>query len=365
VRRPLLPLALALAATLVAIGPPRPAEAARPSTTAVSIRGTSFLVNGRVTYRGTRVEGMLLNARLIQAAFDDANPSTVAGWRYPDTGRWSAERNTRELVAQIPVYARHGLRAVTIGMQGGSPRRADGFRGDDQRPNVSAFRSDGSLKPAWVRRLDRVIAACNRSGIVAIVSLFYFGQDHRLRDEAAVLRAVDATTDWLVRRRYRNVLVEIANEADLFYEHAILGPARIDELIARVQRRSRGRLKVSASFTSGHFPWNGTVRQADFVLVHGNGQNADGIKRIVEMVRSRDAFRAAPKPIVFNEDSTDLANMAAAIASRASWGYYDRGANDYRNGYQSPPVNWRINTPAKRRFFALVARLAGRRPGPA
>lgn len=358
--RVLLLVAVALAAAIGATGPSPPSAAiAQPAKrTVVAVRGTSFLVNGRVTYRGTRVAGMLLNARLIQAAFDDANPATVANWRYPDTRRWSAERNTNELVAMLPAYARRGLRAVTIGMQGGSPKKADGFRGNHQLPNVSAFRPDGSLKPAWVRRLDRVIAACDRNGMVAIVSLFYFGQDHRLRDEAAVVRAVVVTTDWLVRRGYRNVLVEIANEADLFYEHAILRPDRIDELIARVQRRSQGRLMVSASFTSGHYPWDSTVRKADFVLVHGNGQNADGVRRIVEIVRSRSSYRAEAKPIVFNEDSTSMLNMRAAVAAGASWGYYDRGVNDYRHGFQSPPVSWRIDTPAKKRFFSTVAQLA-------
>ena len=301
---------------------------------------------------------MLLNARMIQAAFDDANATTSPNWRYPDTRRWSADRNTREFVAAVPAYAKRGLRAVTVGMQGGSPRNADGFRGNTQLPSISAFEADGSIKPAWLRRLDRVITRCSRQGVVVIVSLFYFGQNHRLRDEDAVVRAVDATTDWLVRRGHRNVLMEVANESDLFYEHAILRPDRVNELIARVQRRSSGRFKVSTSFTSGHYPWDSTVQQSDFVLVHGNGQNEEGVRRIVDIVRSRTSFRAQAKPIVFNEDSTSVANMTAAVGSGASWGYYDQGLNNYRHGFQSPPVNWRINTPAKRRFFDAVSRLA-------
>lgn len=356
-----LTMAAALAITPAAASPTHSsATAAQPAKrTIVAIKGTSFLINGRVTYRGTRAAGMLLNTRMIQAAFDDANTATVANWRYPDTRSWNPDRNTREFVAALPGYARQGLRAVTVGMQGGSPKSADGFRGDRQLPNVSAFRPDGSLKPAWQRRLDRIITACNRQGLAVIVSFFYFGQDHRLRDEAAVVRAVDGATDWLMRRGYRNVLVEIANESDLFYDHAILRPDRIDELIGRVQQRSNGRLKVSASFTGGYYPSEETVRQADFVLVHGNGQDADGVRRIVEVVRSTMSFRARPKPIVFNEDSTSLLNMRGAVDSGASWGYYDQGLNDYRHGFQSPPVSWRIDTPEKRGFFAAVAELTG------
>jgi hypothetical protein len=51
--------------------------------------------------------------------------------------------------------------------------------------------------------------------------------------------------------------------------------------------------------------------------------------------------------------------MLAAISHYASWGYYDQGANNYRDGYQSPPVNWGINTERKRGSFGLVREVTG------
>lgn len=57
--------------------------------TEVSIRDDSFLINGRPTYagrswKGKRIEGLLLNARLVEAIFDDLNSETVGRWAYPD-----------------------------------------------------------------------------------------------------------------------------------------------------------------------------------------------------------------------------------------------------------------------------------------
>ena len=40
-----------------------------------------------------------------------ANPETVAQWAYADTGKWDAERNTREFIAAMPEWRRHGLLA--------------------------------------------------------------------------------------------------------------------------------------------------------------------------------------------------------------------------------------------------------------
>jgi hypothetical protein len=51
--------------------------------------------------------------------------------------------------------------------------------------------------------------------------------------------------------------------------------------------------------------------------------------------------------------------MIAAFENYASWGYYDQGKNDYINGFQSPPVNWSINTEKKKAFFELLRKITG------
>src|SRR5438093_4425416 len=95
------------------------AHAAAGRKTEVSIRGDSFFINGRPTYehrtwRGYRIEGLLLNSRMVQGIFDDLNPETRRRWAYPDTGLWDPERNTREFIGALPEWRRHGLLAFTI-----------------------------------------------------------------------------------------------------------------------------------------------------------------------------------------------------------------------------------------------------------
>lgn len=80
---------------------------------------------------------------------------------------------------------------------------------------------------------------------------------------------------------------------------------------------------------------------------------------MVRTIRAKLKSWGTPKPIVFNEDGTDLRNMEAALEEGASWGYYDQGRNNYRDGFQSPPTNWLINTPRKRAFFRKAAEWVG------
>ena len=338
-----------------------------PSRTEVSIDGDRFLINGRPTYEGRtwqghRIEGLLFNSRMVQGIFDDLNPETRDRWAYPDTGRRDAVRNTREFVAAMPVWRRHGLLAFTINLQGGSP---EGYSKGQPWHN-SAFAADGELRSAYMMRLTRILDRADELGMVAIVGLFYFGQDERLRDEAGVKRALDNAVDWLLDKDYRNVLLEVNNECNVRkYDHEILGEDRIHELIERAKARTRDgrRLLVSTSYGGRKVPEANVVRTADFLLVHGNGVKDPA--RITEMVRqTRQVPRYRPMPIVFNEDDhfdfdKGSYNMLSAIAEYASWGYFDPGESNYRDGYQCPPVNWGLVTPRKRAFFAKLKEVTG------
>lgn len=335
--------------------------------TAVAIGGDRFLINGRPTYegrtwRGHRIEGLLLNSRMVQGIFEDLNPETRGRWAYPDTGRWDPERNTREFIAAMPEWRRHGLNAFTLNFQGGSPQ---GYSKAQPWHN-SAFNADGSLRPAYLTRLGRILDRADALGMVVILGYFYFGQDERLTDEAAVIRGTRIATDWILSRGYTHVLVEIANETNVpRYEHAILAPPRIHELLTLVRGASRDgrRLLAGTSFGGGGIPTPSVVAASDFLLLHGNGVgDPPRIAAMVDQARAVPRYRAMP--ILFNEDDhfefeQPVNNFEQAVSRYASWGYFDPGESNYRDGYQCPPVAWGINTARKKAFFSLVREMTG------
>jgi hypothetical protein len=343
---------LALALLLL----PQPAR-----RTEVSIRDDAFLINRIPTYvgrtwNGKKIEGLLLNSRMVQGTFDDLNPETRKRWAYPDTNAWDPERNTREFLAAMPEWRRHGLLAITLNLQGGSP---EGYSKDQPWHN-SAFTEDGSLRPEYLARFERILDRADELGMVAILGLFYFGQDGRLKNEAAVIRGLDLALDWLRSKGYRNVLVEVDNECNVRYGHAILKPERIHELIERTRRKG---FLAGVSYGGGTIPKENVVRASDFLLIHGNGVGEP--QKIAEMVRkSRAVPGYRPMPILFNEDDhfdfdQPACNFTAAVGEYGSWGYFDPGKNDYSEGYQSPPVNWSLNTDRKRAFFAKLKEITG------
>jgi hypothetical protein len=345
-----------------------PLRAAARKTT-VAIEGDRFLINGRPTYerrtwRGIKVEGLLMNSRMVQGIFDDLNATTREMWAYPDTKRWDPERNTREFIAAMPSWRQHGLLGFTINLQGGSPQ---GYS-QDQPWHNSAFRADGSLRPDYMNRLERILDRADELGMVPIVGFFYFGQDERLETDAAVRRAVREATTWLLRKDYRNVLVEIANECDNSkYEQPLIKAANVHELIelAKSVAIDGRRLPVSVSYNGGTIPKPNVASAADFLLLHGNGVKDPN--RIAAMVReTRQVAGYRPMPILFNEDDhfdfdKPANNFIAALSEYASWGYFDyrMKGEGFEAGYQSVPVDWTISSDRKKGFFRVLADVTG------
>lgn len=272
-----------------------------PRKTIVTIRGEQFYINNEITYKnrywqGNRIEGLLFNSRMVQGIFDDLNSKTRENFKYPDTKKWDPERNTKEFIKAMSYWKSHGLLAFTLNLQGGSPI---GY-GNCGWIN-STFDSIGNLRNEYLCRLEKILNKADELGMVVILGYFYFGQDDHLRNEQAVLRAVDNITDWILNKGYRNILIEINNECDILYDHSILQPERVSELIKRVQKISDNKLLVSTSFSGNKIPTQNVIECSDYILLHGNGVDTpNGIKELVDNIRLSEYYISTP--ILFNED---------------------------------------------------------------
>lgn len=334
--------------------------------TRVEIRGDQFFLNGAptyagVTWQGRRIEGLLLNTRMVQGIFDDLNPETRHLWRYPDTGLWDAGRNTDEFIAAMPGWRDHGVLAFTLNLQGGSP-----YGYSNEQPWInSAFKPDGSLREDYMARTRRILDTADEIGMVVILGLFYFGQEKVLADEDAIVDAVRNATDWVLRSGHENVLLEINNECNIRYRQPSLMPDRVHELIdlARGVTRDGRRLLAGTSYGGGTVPGAAVVASSDFILIHGNSvEEPDRIRQMVRDTRAVETY--TPKPILFNEDDhfgfdRPDNNYIAALDEYASWGFFDyrMEGEGPECGYQSVPVDWGIRSERKRGFFELTRQI--------
>jgi len=289
--------------------------------TAVSIDGTNFLINGESTYEGCKPEsrGRLMNVRMVNSVFDDENPAT----RPED---FDAERNSTNLIESMDQYKSKGILAFTTNLQGGFP----GYEGAIN----SAFHTDASLKPDYMKRVSQVIEAADARGMVIIVGLFYQRQDQILPDEDAVRTATANAAAWIRDKGYTNVMIEIANEyTHGGFDHRIIREEDGEAELMNIARSTAPNLIVSTSGIGNCLFHEKLCEAADFILIHGNGCDPDVYRERV------GALKKYGKPIVFNEDwcfsddprgvSDAFQKATAAFEAGASWGIMNQKRNQH------------------------------------
>jgi hypothetical protein len=278
--------------------------------TEVSIDGDRWLINGRVTYAGTPAEGLLMNARMVNAVFEDSNRDD-----------FDPEENTDRFLAAMPGYVDCGVRAFTLNLQGGMP----GYEG----ARNSAYEPDGRLRQSYLSRVERVIRAADRAGAVVILGCFYQRQDQYLSDEKAVRNGVVEVCRWIEKARFANVVLEIANEfVHPGYDHEVFKTAEGQAELIDLAKRTYPGLTVSTSgLGNGRLP-DPVARAADFLLIHFNNTPVDSISGRVA------ALKKYGKPIVCNEDDKTGDEGAAAagesVAAGCSWGVMLNDINQYQ-----------------------------------
>jgi hypothetical protein len=281
--------------------------------------------------------GRLMNIRVAQALFHD---------------EWLTERpfdpdaNTDSVIQALDLWRDHGVYNITVSLQGGNTgygtvvpevRRAKNAykAGPKEGLHVSAFRPDGSLKPAWGDRLVRLTRALDQRGMILTLTYFYQGQDEVFTGPTAIRNAVVHATDFLIDHDLRNVIIEIANEVGHpGFDHNQYIRDDLATLIRLAQSRFAAknapfRLPVSASGLGNLGIPKGIREAADLTTIHGNDRPPEfKLPRVPELV----ADTTLPGPIYMNEDDNgreptlknlelELASLDAVWSGGSSWGY--------------------------------------------
>ncbi len=311
--------------------------------TVLSIREDKFLINGALVYAEIKncpekYQGLLMNSRMIQGVFDDKED--VA--RFDRYGKkFDPDTNTDELIEALPDWYAKGLRAITVGFQGGGPC----FSIDNYTIQNNPFSSDGkSIDPAYLARMKRLILAADEIGMIVIVSYLYGAQSRFIKDDLSIINAVKTASNWLRDEGFTNVIIEIANEHDVpqFQCHPIVYTDDGVAGLIEIAKRESGGLPVGSSGMGTNFDPK-IAAASDIIFIHGNGKTR---QRYLEYVEKHKAVNNPKRPILCNEDSQAISNLVTSMREGVSWGYYNNMTK------QEPPVYWGI-TKGEDEFYAL------------
>ena len=126
---------------------------------------------------------------------------------------------TERHVNNLDNMVAHGINCIGVYIQGANAGWPDPDAGLD------GFRRDGRLKPDVAKRLEWLIREADKRNMVVMVGILSPRKDQDLYDDAAIQRAIEEAGRFLVRRKLRNVFVDIMHEFDQ--------PERIDHALLR------------------------------------------------------------------------------------------------------------------------------------
>lgn len=266
---------------------------------------------GGSAYR-RKVKGSLALVRVAQGLFDD---------------EWMRERdfdpdaNTDGLIDQLDTYKRHGVGGIVVGLQGSNPfysveangvgRGSSADLGEKAGALVSAYRRDGSLKEDWLLRLDRLIEAADKRGLVVCLILFQQDQDEALESTRAIANAASNIARHLIETDARNVIVDVADawdEPEGRWDHRRFIPRYVESLIRTVRdefQHASFSLPIGASSGSGMLYPLSLAQLCDVVLLQGNGRSAPD-----KLARAQQ-FKNYARPVLMVSDAN---SPAAAMA---------------------------------------------------
>jgi len=282
-------------------------------TTRIAVKDGFWEINGKPTYEGADTEGLLMGVRMVNCTFNDRNTKT-------SPRGFDADKNTDAFLKKLPRYVSYGVNTIILNLQGGDP----GYAGSIN----SAFDPDGSLREADLRRVSRVIEACDKIGAVVILGYFSPAQDQVLRNEAAVKAAVSNASAWLKEKAYTNVLVQVAEEhTSKKYKHAMITSPEGCASLIKAARATNPGILVSASGAPNGRVANEVGDEASILLPRFNSTPLDRFNLMVVKLAKRS------KAIVCVDDSKTgelaVAAMKLCVQSLCSWTYSNLKANQH------------------------------------
>ncbi len=256
--------------------------------------------------------GKLLMLRLDQGLFDD---------EWLESAGFDPKANTAALIASLDAYKASGVLAVGVSLQGADPRygpdidrRSGATYGEGKGTLVSAFEKDGSLKSAWLERLELLLRAANEKGLFVCLTYFHPAQDEVLESPEAIVAAARNITRWLIEKGFRNVIIDVATQWDVEaeWDHLSFIPRNIANLIRDVRDQFNGAafsLPIGASTGPGLSYPVSLARACDVVLVSGAGFPPD------QRVRRLRQMNEYERPLLVTDQDIDSADLRAEAQS--------------------------------------------------
>ena len=155
--------------------------------------GTAWIAEGGQTTLKIDGDQILLNSE----------PCKVLGLRCSNA--LIGDRTTNDLIVGLDLYRSYGVNTVSVFIMG------------SRFGDVKGYLPDGSLNPVYRDRLERILSATDKRGMICVVGCLYWSTSKAKEDlsdwtQADANNALANTARWLGEKGFRHVILDPDNE---------------------------------------------------------------------------------------------------------------------------------------------------------
>lgn len=326
--------------------------------TNVKIKDGKFYINDIISNQGNILsEGKLIGIYTDMCAFFDDNITDV-------------KKNKTEFIKNLSDWRKSGVNLITVGLQ--SPNPFDEYykkaREKDKSKSIlfnsSAVKSDGSLDFFYLENAEEIITAADNLGFIVLLNILSPSCEYIFEDEFAIINGIFNIIDWIINKKFRNILVNITDISHTFYKSSVLNGDKIINILKSIKEKTNAKdniilgagIKSFANINQKNI--DEYILFSDFIPVYANYTNSNhNTKKMIENIyffkklmqknnKDLPIIMAKGDDLSEKYNSYGKNNLIEALENKISWCYYDK------DGFVILPVSWDKNSSIeKKRFF--------------
>lgn len=231
-----------------------------------------------------------------------------------------------------------GINIISAAFQGPSPEREYYKKSREQRNlnimrSSSAINADGSLDYNLLAKLELIIKTADSFGLAVLVNILDSSCEHIFTDEFAVITGIFNAADWLISKRFDNILVNLTNISHTFYKSSVLNGEKFIDIFKSVKDNAGNRLMLGAGMKSfakvSGSNLDAYIKSSDFIPIYSVNYKTHSTKKMIENIYFFRARTNAPVIMAKGDDLNGRHNsygrnsMTEALGNNTSWFYYN------------------------------------------
>jgi hypothetical protein len=247
-------------------------------------------------------------------------------------------KNINSFLDNLKYLQNSGINIISAAFQSPNPFREYYIksREQDKLKNIahssSAIKPDGSLDYNFLDNLELIIKTADSSGLAVLVNILDSSCEHIFSDEFAVITAIFNAADWLISKKFNNILVNLTNISHTFYKSSVLNGEKYINIFKSVKQAAGDNLILGAGIKNlaGVSPAgvDAYIKSSDFIPIYSVNYKNHSTKKMLENIYFFKARASVPVVMAKGDDlnsrynSYGKNNMLEAFENHISWFYY-------------------------------------------